>query len=1195
MHRFRARALLVVLLTACLVGSASFASAGGTVALATINGQAPGSLISVKSGNPINVTGTSSDDPVVVADAGNSAFVEQGATAVLVGSAAGGSAPYTFSWSAPAGALRDADGPRVTFDATGVAPGVVDVTLSATDSGGRSATDTVKVAVYALSSATLLDEQGDALVGVPDEGDGWLLPSQDAGGNADGQSREVPFVLPGGSRDLSVTLDWGNPINDFDLIVRGEGLSGDRTAATGAKPEIITEATPANGYVAKVNPFLTVPDSWTLLATALVPPADPRPTLQVPNPFRFEVGEPQVLRSTVLGGSGGDRVAWDLDGNGTYERAGDTVTTDFALGTHLVTAKVVNADGFEARETVPVRIVPPGSQLGSTPFVVIAINDSGINPYHRDYSAATYPDRSILTATEGFTRHPSEYLPGYPGDAEALPVTLGKGYLPAEDCPDIVDEPTTVTATGGFRINASCAGGLWNPERIEGGKLYWIPGTKIIGAYSSDPDDHPILDDNGHGTGASSVSAGNTYGSCTACLIVFDEGFGSDWTATQTWIDFVSNSYGNINLTPDLPVNLLSNAIDVKGAVERGQTWLFASGNGHGNAFVVPNTSYSQAHDGPDWIVRVGAIDSANRQPVIGDGMPADVSSFGTGPLPSASAISDTAADSFGGTSAATPITSGVFGLVLAAARDAVGDDRSGQRPGSAVAVGRPVAGSPYLGDGVLDRGELWELVFKTSLPGEYPDTDVSLFTASYPLDQLHYLFEGYGISDEASAARAVDVMLGAAPLPVRAEEDEFFARDSALRVQLYGSWTGYEEQYGDGGEERAASFAGVTVDDVDKLDEAVRVLDLPLSASADSAAAESSTFVGSAGSDEVSGLPLLVNPEHGATYDASTIGELAAAGNAGTRAGTETVKRYLRREGPAGVCPGKEYLSPDPAPDTAPTDPECAFTAQTVTYAGGGFGDFENSFALEAPLPVTLDAHRPVSGTIFIHSGTAGNMPSPETILIVSLRSGGAIVGWQRISQPITTTAAVPFDFSFGIEPRFAGVPLDQLELVVGLRRTTGTARESLSAPASFVDLPLGPAADRAVEVSVDGASLGTFAVDERDGSWGTNLDLNTIATGTRTLTATLLAGGAPVRSQSATFTVSRSVLAKVVEVTLLRPDGSDTGWTAGRFDAAGSRWKARIRNAPAAGSYQLVARTRVGPRETARSAPAPVTVTPR
>ena len=1167
------------------------------MAIATINDRAPGTAIAVKTGNPINVTGTSTAAPVVVADAGDSAFIETGGSTELVGSAAGGAAPYTFSWTTPSGELRDADGPRVVFDATDVAPGTVDVVLTATDSAGRRGTDVVRVAVYALTRATLLQEEGDALIGLPDE-----LFSGDAGGNGDRQSQEFPFSVPPGSRDLTVTLDWGIPVNDFDLIVRGEGTSGDVTASSGSKPEVLTEPTPAHGYVAKVNPFASVPDSWTLEATALVPPSDPRPILEVSNPYRFEVGEPQILRATVAGGAGDRRVAWDLDRNGSYEASGTTVTTNFALGTHLVTAKVVDANGFEDRETVPVRVVPPGSQLGSTPFVVIAINDTGINPYHRDYSAATYPDRSILTATEGFTRHPSEYLPGYPADAEALPVTLGKGYLPAEDCPDITQKPTTVDeADGSFVLNATCVGGLWDPARIEGGKLYWIPGTKIIGAYSSSPDAHPILDDNGHGTGASSVSAGNTYGSCTACLIVFDEGFGSDWTATQPWIDFVSNSYGNVNLTPDLPVNPLSNAIDVKGAVERGQTWLFASGNGHGNAFTVPNTSYTQSNDAPDWIVRVGAIDSGNRQPVIGDGMPADVSSYGTGPLPSASPTSDRDPASFGGTSAATPITSGVFGLVLAAARDALGDDRTGQRPGAAVAVGAAVAGSPYLGDGELDRDELWELVLKTAVPGEYPDTDIVLSNATYPLDQMRVLFEGYGIADEASAARAVDVMLGTSTLPTREEEDAFFAEDSALRVQLYGSWSGYEAQYGDGGEQRAAAYAGTTATDVDTLDEALRVLDLPAASDGEGVgdaggAAATSTFVGTSGSEAVGGLPLLVNPTEGATYDATSSPEVAAAGNAGTRAGTETATRYLRRAGPADDCTGKEYLSPTPAPETLPTDPECAFTAQTLTYVGPWVvGDLENSFALEDPLPITLDAHRPVSGTIFVHSGIAGNTPSADTILLVSLRSGGAIVGWQRIAKPITTTAAVPFEFSFGVEPRFAGVPLDQLELVVGLRRSSGTARESLSAPASFVDLPLGPGSDRVVDLSIDGASIGSFPVDERDGSWGTNLDLNTLPTGTRRVTATLRAAGTPLRSQSATFTVTRPPLAKVVEVTLLRPDGSNTGWTAGQFDAAGDRWSAKIRNAPAPGSYRLVARTRLGLRETARSAAAPVTITPR
>ncbi|HEX7167768.1 MAG TPA: S8 family serine peptidase [Acidimicrobiales bacterium] len=1191
MKPWRARALLVVVLVA-LLGAGFPAGAAEDLTISTVNDAAPGSGLTVKTGNPITVTGTSGPAaPTVSVDAGNSAFVEVGATTRLAGSAAGGAAPYTFSWSTPAGALRDAAGPAVTFDATGVTPGVIDVTLTATDSGGRVGSDTVKVSVYELSRTTLASETGDTLVGVPDE----IFP--EAGGNIDGQSTEVRFTVPAGSRDLQVTLDWGIAENDFDLYAWGEGVTGDTTAASGSKPEILTEPEPVNGYVAKVGAFATVPDSWELTATALTPPADPRPSLLVPNPLRFEVGEPQTLRADVAGGTSSYAVAWDLDGNGTYEAPGKSVTTDFALGTHLVTAKVVDSAGFEARETVPVRVVPPGSQLGSSPYVVIAINDTGINPYHRDYSAATYPDRSILEATAGFTRHPSEYLPGYPVDAEALPVTLGKGFLPPEDCPDITTAPTTGDSTAGYTIEATCAGGLWNPARIEGGKLYWIPGTKIIGAHSFIPDAHPILDDNGHGTGASSVSAGNTYGSCPACLIVFDEGFGSDWTATQPWIDFVSNSYGNINLTPDLPVNAVLNEIDVKDAVERGQTWLFASGNGHGNAFTIPNTSYTQPRDAADWIVRVGAIDSGNRQPVIGDGMPADVSSFGTGPLPSADPISDSAVDSFGGTSAATPITSGVFGLVLAAARDALGDDRAGQRPGSAIAVGRPVAGSPYLGDGVLTRAEIWELVFKTAMPGEYPDTDVVLSNATYPLDQLHYLFEGYGIADEASAAYAVDVMMGRAPLPDRAEEDAFFAKDSALRVELYGTWKGYQEQYG-GDASLVSAFAGVTPADVDTIDEALSVLGdagaLVPSPATSTAPSSSTATVGSEGSDAVSGLPLLANPKTGATYDATKVRDVAAAGNAGTRAGTETIRRYPRRAGAAGDCTGKEYLSPEPAG----ADPECAFTAQTISYVGPWVaGEFENSYALEAPLPITLDAHRPVSGTIYLHAGNqgTGNTPNPDTVMLVTLRSNGAIVGWQRISKPVTQGAAVPFDFSFGIEPRFASVPLDKLELVVGLRRTSGAARESLSDPSSFVDLPLAPTSGRAVKLTIDGADAGTYPIDERDGTWGTNLDLNTISTGSHTITATVLTDGVAGVSQSSTFRVVRPLLARVVEVTLLRPDGSNTGWTAGRFDAAGSAWTARIKSAPAPGEYRLVARVTKGGKEIGRSAPVPMTVSAR
>lgn len=1148
--------------------------AGDAVAIDTINGRAPNGEIQVRPGQPLTIKGSSgtASAETVVADAGDSAFIEAGTTARLVGSAAGGQAPYTFAWSSPLGRLIDADGPAVTFDTADLTPGVVDVTLTATDAAGRSASDVVKVAVYELSSQTVLTASGDTLVGVPDE-----IASSETGGNVDGQSVEHRFTVPNGSRDLTVTLDWGQDINDFDLVVWGEGLTGDLSGLSASKPETVSEATPSNAYVAKVDAFLSLPDTYTLTATTVAPPPDLRPKLLVADPFRFEVGETQTLRAETTGGTGATKVSWDLDANGTYEAAGAVVQTAFPLGTHLVTAKVTDAAGFESRETVPVRIVPPGSQLGASPFVVIAINDTGINPYHRDYSAETYPDRAVLEGSADFTRHPSEYLPGYPSDAEALPVTLGAGFLPEQDCPDIAANPTTGDPVLGYDIVATCAGGLWNPDRIEGGKLYWIPGTKIIGAISSQPDAHPILDDNGHGTGASSVSAGNTYGSCPACLLVFDEGFGSDWASDQEWIDVVSNSYGNINLAPDTPVNLLNNIVDVKRAVERGQTWLFASGNGHGNSFVLPNTTYTQEHNGPDWILRVGAVDSGNRQPILGDGMPADVSSFGTGPLPSADPISASAASSFSGTSAASPITSGVFGVVLAAARDALGDVRVGQRDASAVASGEPVPGSPYLDDGTLTRGELWELVLKTAQPGAYPATDVSAFTTTYPLEQLHYLFEGYGIADEASAAHAIDVMLGGSPLPVRAEEDDFFARDSALRVALYGGWTGFDEQYGTSGADAAAGFGGAERDEVATFDAALRVLDPDRTLRGGSSSDAGVSSAASAGSAAATGLPLLVSPTNGATYDATVIDAVPAAGNAGTRPGTQTLRRFARQaQGTADdECGGEQFLSADSGTD----DPECTFPGQNLTYVGAGFGNFESSFALRDSLPIRLDAHRPVTGTIHLD----GQSVSPETILLVTLRTGGAIVGWQRVSGAFGGDGPVAFDFSFPVAPRFAGVPLDRLELVVGLRRSNGLAHISLTEPASFVDIALAPADDRTVAFSIDGADPTIVPVDERDGSWGSNIDLNPLATGRHTIRATESASGA---TQTASFDVVRPPAVRVVEVALLGAnDAPIGGWTAGRFDRAGVRWAARTTAPSVPGSYPLVARIRQGTTELARS----------
>jgi hypothetical protein len=71
----------------------------------------------------------------------------------------------------------------------------------------------------------------------------------------------------------------------------------------------------------------------------------------------------------------------------------------------------------------------------TTPITVVGIADTGINPYHLEFSAETYPDPAVLELTDNFTRHPSEYIPGYPADSQAIPITLGQGYFPPQDEP----------------------------------------------------------------------------------------------------------------------------------------------------------------------------------------------------------------------------------------------------------------------------------------------------------------------------------------------------------------------------------------------------------------------------------------------------------------------------------------------------------------------------------------------------------------------------------------------------------------------------------------------------------------------------------------------------------------------------------------------------------------------------------------
>jgi hypothetical protein len=418
------------------------------------------------------------------------------------------------------------------------------------------------------------------------------------------------------------------------------------------------------------------------------------------------------------------------------------------------------------------------------PFTVIAFVDSGINPYHQDFRA---PE---------FVHHPSTFVEGYPAEATSVDLSFDvadtEGYAAARDA----DEDALFD--------------------IEGNRLYWIPGTRIIGGLSTRAGgagafpERKIIDENGHGTGVASVAAGQFYGSNPNALIVAVEGLGDaslEWATAQPWIDIVSNSWGNIGNVP------LGSADDTREATRRGQTVAFAGGNGTSNQnshqvfaptgpvpvddpceckFPDSNPTFTSPYGGASWVLTVGAASPINGQAHWWHSVPVDVSSFGS-KWRAAHAFGVTREENrdFGGTSCATPVTAGVLSTIIERARFELGDTTQGQRPDQAVAVAAPGVPTPAEGpiaDGVLTRLEAEALVQKTAFPVPFDPEKASWDYAIRPTTDLYYAYQGYGVVNRDSRDLAHEVLLGNEPMPDRAAVDSFIAHADTLRNAFWGN-----------------------------------------------------------------------------------------------------------------------------------------------------------------------------------------------------------------------------------------------------------------------------------------------------------------------------------------------------------------------------------------------------------------------
>jgi hypothetical protein len=898
------------------------------VAITSVGGQAvSGGAIKDPLSGTVTVNGTSASSggpgtpapKPLVADAGDSSFVKLGQPALLVGAGFGGVEPYRFAWTASAGSVDGADAPTASFKTTGLAPGTYTVTLRVTDQAGTSATDTVKIAVYDAQPTTLFTQsKNDATPGVLSNG---------IGGTG---SIEFQFTVPAGLQQMDVMGGWTLPVNDYDMrLVDPTGAGIDGPGLSAGAPETIGVGNPKPGtWKAILEKFTTVPDTVTVKVTT--PAAtDPRPSVSTTGPYKFLTGATQRLAGSVTGGTAPITTGWDTNNDGVLDKTGASATVTLPEGRTLVTFKATDANGFERRQTTSVLVGDADRLARSTVAItVVGVADSGINPYHFEFSATTYPDPDVLALTRNFTRHPSEYISGYPSTATALPITLGQGYYPAQD-----------KAT-------------W--ASVDVGKLYWIPGTKIIGAIdagdssavNADPDVTRIVDDDGHGTGSSSVSVGNRYGYCPTCLLMFTESLDTTYNESFPWVDITSHSFGTVG---GVPLGLaLGPDEDTKAAAERGQTVLFAAGNGVGNAFDVPQITYGSGETGNDWTITVGAIRRDNQRAIVGDGIPVEISAWGDGNLPSACRTGTVGQCAFGGTSAATPYTAGIFGTVLTRVRQAIGDPKVGQRPGQVVAEGNAIPGSVFLADGKLTRSELRDAVLKTAFPlnqGNTPSTFPYPLTAPYVNAETNVLFEGYGAATPEGAKRAVDVILGRAVMPDRFFEDQFMAASRSVKDTLYGGF----DRDGDGDQDsEGLTGSNLRAVDATSLDYALYALRL--------------------GAQKVQ-APV--------TVPQTTLGQNAL---------TFYLHQHFTAE--PGVDPSCTAVDTERYMDNSDTagDLEC-FDARATSVAAAfrPLGIYASSVVLDAPLPAGSDVY----ATIYIASVTPAVI-RPTGVLVATDREIG-------------------------------------------------------------------------------------------------------------------------------------------------------------------------------------------------------------
>lgn len=300
----------------------------------------------------------------------------------------------------------------------------------------------------------------------------------------------------------------------------------------------------------------------------------------------------------------------------------------------------------EAQGHLQASAVAPGPDLDPVDTtgdgrVVVALVDTGVNPYHRAFRAPDLETRDLPARIEAVPED------GAPRDPLSVPLREASSY----------------------RASLRQDAGAW--ARLPARRLVHFEGTRVLGynIAGEDPPAVPILDGSGHGTMTSHAVARQNPHALVVMITGGDYDRGVRWAADQPWIDLVSLSWGPV-------VNAAGAAepyaFDFTTAQATHEAWnagklVFAATANE------PGPAHPDTTSGPPWVHSVSGSqpDTKGRAFMSGNGV--DTVANWTQTLAHHRSLNETITGS--GTSFATPLTAGVASRILTEVRATTGHE----------------------------------------------------------------------------------------------------------------------------------------------------------------------------------------------------------------------------------------------------------------------------------------------------------------------------------------------------------------------------------------------------------------------------------------------------------------------------------------------------------------------------------------